>query len=108
MKLRIQMADGAPVTVKAAFLRAVVIQALALTTTAGMALAALAMNDADYLSLGFMARSEMLSNTGPAWMNVGTILMQVWIWGSLVVLLANKRRRAPHDFLAGTALVGKQ
>jgi hypothetical protein len=34
------------------------------------------------------------------WGTVAGILMQVWIWGSLVVLLVNQRRRAVHDFLA--------
>jgi hypothetical protein len=33
------------------------------------------------------------------WGTVAGILMQVWIWGSLVVLLVNQRRRAVHDFL---------
>ncbi len=107
MKLHIQMVDGAPVSLKAAFLRASVIQALALVTTAGLAISALAMNDADYLSMGMMARSQALTSTGPAWLSIASILMQVWIWGGLVVLLANERRRAPHDFLASTVLVRK-
>lgn len=105
MKLRVQMADGSPVSVKAVALRAGVMLALGLATTVGHAMAGLSMDDASYLSMGFMARSAALTAAGPGWLGFATILMQVWIWGSLVVLLVNKRRRAVHDFLAGTVLV---
>ena len=30
---------------------------------------------------------------------------QVWLWSELVVLLLNKKRRALHDFIAGTVVV---
>lgn len=105
MKLRVEMADGSAVSTKAALLRAGVLQALGLATSLGLALSALAMDDATYLSMGFMQRSEALSSSGPAWQFALSIALQVWIWGSLVVLLVNKRRRAPHDFIAGTVLV---
>ncbi|XLZ70250.1 RDD family protein [Massilia sp. SR12] len=105
MKLRVEMADGSAVSTKAAFLRAGVLQLIGLATSLGLALSALAMDDATYLSMGFMQRSEALTSSGPGWQFALTIAMQVWIWGSLVVLLVNKRRRAPHDFIAGTVLV---
>lgn len=105
MKLRVQMADGSDVSTKAAYLRAGVLQAMGVATSIGLALSALTMDDATYLSMGFMERSEVLAANGPGWQFALSILMQVWIWGSLVVLLVNKRRRAPHDFIAGTVLV---
>lgn len=105
LKLRIQMVDGTPVTFKAALLRASVITAISLAMTVAEALAALAMDDASYEGLGFFERSEALSAAGPEWGIVVEILLQVWIWGTLLFLLLNKRRRAPHDYLGGTAVV---
>ena len=32
-------------------------------------------------------------------------LWTVWIWGELIVMLLNKRRRALHDYIAGTWVV---
>jgi len=36
---------------------------------------------------------------------VVNILMQVWIWGEFLTMLFNKKRRAVHDFMAGTVVV---
>lgn len=105
MKLRVEMADGSAVSTKAAFLRAGVLQILGAASSVGLALSALTMDDASYLAMGFMQRADVLSNSGPSWQFALSILLQVWIWGSLVLLLVNKRRRAPHDFIAGTVLV---
>lgn len=105
LKLRIQMLDGTPVTLKAALLRASVITAISLALSVGEALGALAMDDASYEGLDIFERSEALSAAAEAWGMVPEILMQVWIWGTLLFLLLNKRRRAPHDYMGGTAVV---
>jgi uncharacterized RDD family membrane protein YckC len=105
MKLRIQMADGAPISARAAVVRAAAIMLLAAVSTAAQAVAAASLDDGSYYGLGFLERSEALNAASPLWGTVAGILMQVWIWGSLVVLLVNQRRRAVHDFLAGTVVV---
>jgi len=33
------------------------------------------------------------------------VLYAVWVYGELIVLLTNKKRRALHDFLAGTVVI---
>jgi uncharacterized RDD family membrane protein YckC len=32
-------------------------------------------------------------------------LGNIWIWSEIIVILTNKRRRAIHDFIAGTVIV---
>jgi uncharacterized RDD family membrane protein YckC len=31
--------------------------------------------------------------------------LQIWIWGEFITMLFNKRRRAVHDYMAGTVVV---
>jgi uncharacterized RDD family membrane protein YckC len=31
--------------------------------------------------------------------------MQIWIWGEFVTMLFNKKRRAVHDYMAGTVVI---
>jgi uncharacterized RDD family membrane protein YckC len=68
----------------------------------------LAMTDDVYFSLGYVARSQRLVETAPSWYAAVNVLMQIWIWGEFVTMLFNKKRRAVHDFIAGTVVVRSQ
>lgn len=61
-----------------------------------------------YVSLGWIARTQLVDAHAPAWYVSISILQQVWIWSEVVVLLFNKRRRAVHDFIAGTVVIKKE
>lgn len=43
----------------------------------------------------------------PGWYKIVNILMNVWIWSEFIVILTNKKRRAIHDFIAGTVVAHK-
>lgn len=102
--LRIAKLDGAPVTVKEAVLRYSVVWVMGLAIVAVTIMAAMGMSDADYSSLSYMERSVAISQRAPL---IGWIsgLMQVWIWGNIITVLANTKRRALHDFIAGTVVL---
>jgi uncharacterized RDD family membrane protein YckC len=36
-----------------------------------------------------------------------TTLEQIWIWSEFLILLTNRKRRALHDFIAGTVVIRK-
>jgi uncharacterized RDD family membrane protein YckC len=36
------------------------------------------------------------------------VVLQVWIWIELIVMLTNRRRRALHDFIAGTVVIRRR
>jgi len=61
-----------------------------------------------YVSLGWVDRTQLLRVYQPSWFRSVAILQQVWIWSEVVVLLFNERRRAIHDFIAGTVVVHRQ
>jgi len=43
----------------------------------------------------------------PSWYRTLNILQNIWIWSEFVVLLTNAKRRAIHDYLAGTVVILK-
>ncbi len=61
-----------------------------------------------YASMGWIERARLVNEYAPAWYRSVTILQEVWIWSEVVVLLFNKRKRAIHDFIAGTVVVKKE
>jgi uncharacterized RDD family membrane protein YckC len=61
-----------------------------------------------FSSVGWIERTQLLQQHQPSWFNSVNILQQIWIWSEVVVLLFNKRKRAIHDFIAGTVVVHKQ
>lgn len=105
MKLRVQMKDGSPVSFTAALIREAPLLLLGAAINLGLGLSALSMDDGTYLNYGFMARSEALMASGPGWLTAVNWIMQGWTWVGAIVMLLNSRRRAVHDFLAGTVVV---
>ena len=71
-----------------------------------IALAAIA--DAQYYGVGWMQRAQNLQALGPTWLAWTATASQIWIWSEVVVMLFNKRRRALHDFIAGTVVTAEQ
>jgi len=105
--LRIAMADGSPVTLKAALLRYAVIWAIGACSAVAIAMAALKTTDATYGTLSYIQRSQELVANAPGWFTAVTVLSQVWVIAVIITMLANRQRRTLHDFIAGTAVVRK-
>lgn len=105
LNMRIVKLDGTPVGYKEASLRYAVLCVLSAASSAALVLAALDMTDTEYFSLGWQERSNRLLKMAPMWHTWVITLMNVWIWGEFVVMLTNKKRRAAHDFMAGTVVV---
>jgi uncharacterized RDD family membrane protein YckC len=61
-----------------------------------------------FSSLGVLERTKLLQQHQPSWFSSVNILQQVWIWSEVVILLFNRRKRAIHDFIAGTVVVHKK
>jgi len=57
-----------------------------------------------YNDLDWLQKSQYLSGISGATYII-TVLSNIWIWSEVIVLLFNKRKRAIHDFIAGTVIV---
>lgn len=105
LRTRIAMLDGGTITAKAAALRYAVLFALSVLSSIAFTIAVWNMSDQEFFSLGYVERSQRLVVSAPAWYQVVAILTQVWIWGEFISMLSNRKRRAVHDFIAGTVVV---
>jgi uncharacterized RDD family membrane protein YckC len=105
--LRIAKVDGSSIGYREAILRFLPELILGTLISVATILPTLAMSDAEYLSLGFMQRSVKILSQAPFWFRPVQWLQNIWVWGEFIVLLTNKKRRAIHDFIAGTVVLIK-
>jgi uncharacterized RDD family membrane protein YckC len=103
--IKVTLPDGSPITLKEALLRSSVDIAFAL---AGMAGTLIALSHADpqtYLSVTWQDRARYLLHLYPLWYKPMTYLSRLWMFGDFLALLFNRRKRALHDFIAGTVVI---
>ena len=72
--------------------------------TAGL-LGTMAMTESEYFALDWQEKALRMQELAPAWFNSVTLLTNIWVWSEFVVMLTNKKRRAIHDFIAGTVVI---
>lgn len=104
LQLRIRKASGDTAGYRESLLRYAPELALGLLLSLSLIPPLLRMTDAEYHGLSFLERSSRLWELAPAWTQPLQIAQQVWIFSEIVVLLTNDKRRALHDFLAGTVV----
>ncbi len=63
------------------------------------------MSSSEYQRLGAFEREIKLAELQPEWMLVLEAMVHVWYWSEMIVLLFNRRKRAIHDFIAGTVVI---
>jgi uncharacterized RDD family membrane protein YckC len=69
----------------------------------GYVCAAFSLTDSEFLSLSVHDRNFQVPV--PSWYQPVNIFYLVWIGSELLVMLTNKKRRALHDFIAGTVVI---
>ena len=107
LKIRIAKLDGTPVGYREAAIRHSVLFVLTTLMSIAIIVASFKMSDSEFYSLGFQARNMRLLEYAPPWNGTINVLFHIWIWSEFIVMLTNKKRRAAHDFMAGTVVVGE-
>ena len=107
LKIKISKVDGSDVGYKESLLRYSVLFVLTMLTSMPIMLISVGMSDAEYFSYNWTQRALALTEMAPGWYSFATITMNVWIWSEFIVMLTNKKRRAIHDFIAGTVVIRK-
>jgi uncharacterized RDD family membrane protein YckC len=105
LKIKITKVQGGPVGYREAFLRYVVLFVLATISQVALLQATLGMSDSDYFVLDWRERGLQIYALAPHWLSPLTLLTNAWIWSEFIVMLTNEKRRAIHDFMAGTIVV---
>lgn len=105
MRLRVRKTTGEPVGYREAVLREAPYLFLGALATIAILPGSLNMTEAEFHAMSARARSQRLAQQAPAWSKPVRIASRVWTGSELLVLLTNRKRRALHDFIAGTVVV---
>jgi uncharacterized RDD family membrane protein YckC len=104
MRLRIARVDGTPVAFSQALLRHLPELLMGAIMAAGSAIVAWRLG----LTVPLFPDGQTIRQiqaAEPSWMRSLVVAQQIWMWSELIVMLTNKRRRALHDFIAGTVVI---
>lgn len=58
-----------------------------------------------YLHAGLTEKGQHMLQFYPSWHQTFQIMATIWVLSEFIVLLFNRRKRALHDFIAGTVVV---
>jgi uncharacterized RDD family membrane protein YckC len=103
--LKIICINGTKAGWKEAILRHSVGLALSLAFNIVLINAMARADNSHYASLAWTKKNLYLTTFFPLFFNIEKWLNNIWSWSELVVLLTNKKKRALHDFIAGTIVV---
>ena len=106
--IKITFPDGSKIGLKQALLRSSVDLGFAFFMVLAQVIAIKNADPDIYLNAGFMARAEYIMPLFPVWYGVVSAVSQIWFWSEFLVLLFNKRKRAIHDFIAGTVVIKQE
>jgi len=108
MGIRVVQTTGERIGWREAWLRSLVDVGFSVLGVISSFVVLAAIADAQYYGVGWMQRAQNLQALEPTWLAWTNTAGQIWIWSEVVVMLFNKRRRALHDFIAGTVVTAEQ
>jgi uncharacterized RDD family membrane protein YckC len=107
MGIKIVKVDGGDVGYEEAILRQLVMFAFWIPLSLDPVWQAYAMTDTQYFSMNWMERATYMENHASVMAYILKIAINVWVWSEFIVMLTNEKRRAIHDFMAGTLVIHK-
>ena len=100
MRIRVVCLDGALISWKQAFLRSSVGLGLAVLLLISNMVALLKISESEFSNLSWREINQLAPYVRQ--INFATT---VWEWSEVIVMLFNRKRRALHDFIAGTVVI---
>ncbi len=105
MKIQVQRLDGGTVHFTHAFYRHSIDLGFSIINTVLLIVAFLSFSGSEYNVLDFAGKMELYEKHTPKIAGTIETLALIWIGSEMVVLFLNEKRRALHDFIAGTVVV---
>jgi len=103
--IRIRKLDGEPVGYREALLRYSPDLVFGFLLSVAVIPPLFHITDAEYRSLSLRERAKHEADFAPSWHKPLRWTSTAWNCSELIVLLTNRKRRALHDFIAGTVVV---
>lgn len=110
LKLAVTTTNGQPVSLLRALVRYLPQYVPFIAMQVALSVPLLDMSDARYreISGSLRERSHVLRADAPGWMHPVELGYEIFAAADILVLLANRRRRSVHDFIAGTVVVRRR
>lgn len=102
--IRVVSVSGDAISWKQVLLRFSVDAVLGVADAASRLIGLSRISPTKYLTLSWTERGQRLFELSPG-DGLLVAALNVWFWSEIVVLLFNRRRRALHDFIAGTVVI---
>lgn len=106
--IKVVKINGQKVGIISASLRYIIVVILQLFRIAIPAVALLKMTDQQFHSMGLLDRAGWMAENAPDWGTLVITIRCAWWLCDILFLFCNKRKRALHDYIAGTVVVDKQ
>jgi uncharacterized RDD family membrane protein YckC len=103
--IRVVKTTSEPIGWREAWLRSSVDLAFAVVAVISSFAALVAITDAEYYGVDWLQRAGNLQSHHPQWLAWTYTANQIWIWSEVLVVLFNEKRRALHDYIAGTVVI---
>ncbi len=105
MQIRITRLSGERIGWRESWLRSSVDIIFAVLSVIASLIALVAITDAQYYDVTWIQRSRNLESLQPSWSAWVMTATSIWMWSEIIVMLCNERRRALHDYIAGTVVI---
>jgi len=103
--IKIIRLDGESIDWKEAILRYIILFCLGLLACFMMINSILQADEETYKSLSWLQQSQYIMSLSPVFFSIYYWASNIWIYSEFIVLLTNKRKRAIHDYIAGTVII---
>lgn len=103
--IKIIKINGKPIGWKEAILRHSVLLMLTIYSVIIMIICLLKADETVFNDLDWLKRTQYLMSLATIPFTIYVWASNIWIYSEFIILLTNKRKRAAHDFIAGTAIV---
>lgn len=100
--------NGGKVGWKEAIIRHLPVFLLGIIGIVAKCMALQSMDDHQFLSISFSERARWTAILMPSWAKYGVWGNRLWVILGIIIMMSNDRRRAVHDFFAGTVVVKKK
>jgi uncharacterized RDD family membrane protein YckC len=108
LKIKVTNPDGSAIGLKKALLRSSVDIAFAILLAIAFIFAVSDAQPMPCIAKGVLAWAEQVISFYPSWYGLVLSRYLVWVVSDVFFLLMNKRKRALHDFIAGTVVIHKE
>ena len=106
--IKVTLPDGSAIGLRQAFLRSSVDIMYQALRCFAMVVAIPNVDPEQYLAAAFWERDVLAGPFLPAWYGFADTFAALWILSEIVVILFNRRRRAIHDYIAGTVVIHRE